>query len=39
MDIAFKLDTDPKWLVDMRKTEVELIKGWIAEYYEMHRND
>ncbi|XP_048324214.2 uncharacterized protein LOC125420902 [Ziziphus jujuba] len=25
--------TDPSWLVKQRKTEVEIIKGWIATYY------
>ncbi|KAL3718212.1 hypothetical protein ACJRO7_003360 [Eucalyptus globulus] len=24
---------DPDWLVKQRKTEVEIIKGWIAQYY------
>ncbi|KAL6199820.1 hypothetical protein ACLB2K_029602 [Fragaria x ananassa] len=25
--------TDPDWLVNQRKTEVRIIKGWIAKYY------
>ncbi|KAH7542071.1 hypothetical protein FEM48_Zijuj02G0034500 [Ziziphus jujuba var. spinosa] len=25
--------TDPHWLVKQRKTEVEIIEGWIAKYY------
>ncbi|XP_024035132.1 lysosomal Pro-X carboxypeptidase [Citrus clementina] len=25
--------SDPDWLVQQRKTEVEIIKGWIAKYY------
>lgn len=25
--------SDPEWLVMQRKTEVEIIQGWISEYY------
>ncbi|KAM1807070.1 hypothetical protein ACFX11_030128 [Malus domestica] len=25
--------TDPGWLVEQRKTEVHIIKGWLAKYY------
>uniref|UniRef100_A0A2C9UN91 Lysosomal Pro-X carboxypeptidase n=1 Tax=Manihot esculenta TaxID=3983 RepID=A0A2C9UN91_MANES len=25
--------TDPQWLIKQRKTEVEIIKAWIAKYY------
>ncbi|XP_052288347.1 uncharacterized protein LOC102610680 [Citrus sinensis] len=25
--------SDPDWLVQQRKTEVEIIEGWIAKYY------
>jgi len=26
--------TDPDWLVMQRKKEVEIIEGWITQYYE-----
>ncbi|KAI6669920.1 hypothetical protein NL676_004805 [Syzygium grande] len=32
MDLLPETKTDPDWLVMQRKTEVEIIKGWIAEY-------
>jgi lysosomal Pro-X carboxypeptidase len=25
--------TDPKWLIEERKKEVKIIKGWIKQYY------
>ncbi|XP_030454950.1 uncharacterized protein LOC115676201 [Syzygium oleosum] len=33
LDLLPQMQTDPDWLVMQRKTEVEIIKGWIAEYY------
>jgi len=24
---------DPKWLVEMRKKEINIMKGWITQYY------
>ncbi|KAL3718218.1 hypothetical protein ACJRO7_003365 [Eucalyptus globulus] len=33
LDLYSEMQTDPNWLVMQRKTEVKIIKGWIAEYY------
>ncbi|KAL5580173.1 hypothetical protein UlMin_012615 [Ulmus minor] len=33
LDIIGSKPTDPDWLVNQRKTEVEIIKGWITQYY------
>ncbi|KAL5580175.1 hypothetical protein UlMin_012617 [Ulmus minor] len=33
LDIIRSKPTDPDWLVNQRKTEVEIIKGWITQYY------
>ncbi|KAF8034743.1 hypothetical protein BT93_C0910 [Corymbia citriodora subsp. variegata] len=34
LDLYPKTQTDPDWLVMQRKTEVEIIKGWIAKYHD-----
>lgn len=33
LDILQADETDPHWLVKQRRTEVEIIEGWIATYY------
>ncbi|XP_030455233.1 uncharacterized protein LOC115676446 [Syzygium oleosum] len=33
LDIISGNQTDPDWLIMQRKTEVGIIKGWIAQYY------
>ncbi|CAL0324193.1 unnamed protein product [Lupinus luteus] len=33
LDILAKKESDPKWLVEQRKKEVEIMKGWISQYY------
>ncbi|XP_020230955.2 lysosomal Pro-X carboxypeptidase [Cajanus cajan] len=33
LDILRALETDPVWLVEQRKKEVDIIKGWITQYY------
>lgn len=32
LDVLEAKPSDPGWLVQQRKTEVKIIKGWIAEY-------
>ncbi|XP_028756877.1 lysosomal Pro-X carboxypeptidase-like [Neltuma alba] len=32
LDILEEQPSDPEWLVKQRKTEIKIIKGWIAEY-------
>ncbi|XP_012064654.1 lysosomal Pro-X carboxypeptidase [Jatropha curcas] len=33
LDIQKEKPSDPNWLVMQRKTEVEIIQGWISKYY------
>ncbi|XP_034687382.1 lysosomal Pro-X carboxypeptidase-like [Vitis riparia] len=33
LDLLPAASTDPEWLVMQRKAEVEIIEGWIAQYY------
>ncbi|XP_030522324.1 lysosomal Pro-X carboxypeptidase-like [Rhodamnia argentea] len=33
LDIHAQKQTDPDWLVMQRKTEIEIIKGWLTTYY------
>ncbi|KAH1090946.1 hypothetical protein J1N35_018203 [Gossypium stocksii] len=33
LDILAQNASDPEWLVKQRQTEVEIIRGWIAQYY------
>ncbi|KAF8034746.1 hypothetical protein BT93_C0912 [Corymbia citriodora subsp. variegata] len=33
LDILTQNQTDPDWLIMQRKTEVEIIEGWISQYY------
>ncbi|GAU48315.1 hypothetical protein TSUD_405330 [Trifolium subterraneum] len=33
MDLDPANENDPEWLVDQRKKEVDIIHGWITEYY------
>ncbi|KAG8639633.1 lysosomal Pro-X carboxypeptidase [Manihot esculenta] len=33
LDVLRAEATDPQWLIKQRKTEVEIIKAWIAKYY------
>lgn len=33
LDIVPAMERDPNWLKDQHKYEVEIIKGWITEYY------
>ncbi|KAL6012825.1 hypothetical protein ACLOJK_003314 [Asimina triloba] len=33
IDLRAATDDDPDWLVEQRKSEIELIKGWIDEYH------
>ena len=33
MDILAAKESDPSWLVAQRKLEVEIIEGWIKQYY------
>ncbi|XP_016439807.1 uncharacterized protein LOC107765654 [Nicotiana tabacum] len=33
LDILTSKPTDPEWLTMQRKTEVEIIEGWITKYY------
>lgn len=32
-DLMLATETDPAWLVHQRKQEVEIIQGWITQYY------
>ncbi|KAK7261278.1 hypothetical protein RIF29_27587 [Crotalaria pallida] len=34
LDILSANQNDPEWLVQQRKKEIEIIKGWIAQYYD-----
>lgn len=34
VDLRFATSEDPQWLRDVRKREIGIMKGWIAEYYE-----
>lgn len=34
IDLRASTPEDPDWLVEQRATEVELIKGWLNEYYD-----
>ncbi|MED6132910.1 hypothetical protein PIB30_023316 [Stylosanthes scabra] len=33
LDILGAKETDPNWLVEQRKTEIKIMKGWITQYY------
>ncbi|KAK2423992.1 lysosomal Pro-X carboxypeptidase [Trifolium repens] len=33
LDILQSKQSDPGWLIEQRKKEVEIIQGWIAQYY------
>jgi hypothetical protein len=33
LDLMASQQTDPKWLIEQRKKEVKIIKGWIKQYY------
>jgi lysosomal Pro-X carboxypeptidase len=33
LDILPSKQSDPGWLIEQRKKEVEIIQGWIAQYY------
>ncbi|XP_044507540.1 lysosomal Pro-X carboxypeptidase-like [Mangifera indica] len=33
VDLRFSTSEDPKWLQDVRKTEVNIIANWISQYY------
>ncbi|XP_031503638.1 uncharacterized protein LOC116266541 [Nymphaea colorata] len=33
LDLRAATDQDPEWLVDQRESEVEIIRGWISDYY------
>ncbi|KAG6490763.1 hypothetical protein ZIOFF_052073 [Zingiber officinale] len=33
IDLRAATDEDPEWLVEQRYSEIELIKGWLSEYY------
>ncbi|KAL4365098.1 hypothetical protein HN51_025645 [Arachis hypogaea] len=33
LDILSAKETDPEWLVQQRKKETEIMKGWITQYY------
>jgi lysosomal Pro-X carboxypeptidase len=33
LDILAANENDPEWLVIQRKKEVEIIQGWIMQYY------
>ncbi|KAF1883193.1 hypothetical protein Lal_00003377 [Lupinus albus] len=33
LDILPEKESDPEWLVEQRKKEVEIMKGWISQYY------
>ncbi|MCH82400.1 lysosomal pro-X carboxypeptidase-like protein, partial [Trifolium medium] len=33
LDLMVSQQTDPKWLIDQRKKEIKIIKGWIKQYY------
>ncbi|XP_020676664.1 lysosomal Pro-X carboxypeptidase [Dendrobium catenatum] len=34
IDLRSSTTDDPKWLVELRETEIKLIKGWINDYYQ-----
>lgn len=34
IDLRPATDDDPKWLVDLRRSEIDLIKSWIDAYYQ-----
>ncbi|KAL1345520.1 hypothetical protein HN51_019248 [Arachis hypogaea] len=33
LDMLGAKKTDPNWLVEQRKTEIKIMKGWITQYY------
>ena len=33
LDILGAKETDPNWLVEQRKKEIKIMKGWITQYY------
>ena len=33
LDLRAANETDPEWLVEQRNKEIEIIKGWITQYY------
>ncbi|KAL2331979.1 hypothetical protein Fmac_019560 [Flemingia macrophylla] len=33
LDILGALESDPEWLVEQRKKEVDIMKGWITQYF------
>ncbi|KAK2423912.1 lysosomal Pro-X carboxypeptidase [Trifolium repens] len=33
LDLLTSQQTDPKWLIQQRKKEVKIIRGWIKQYY------
>lgn len=37
IDLRASTNEDPDWLVDLRATEIKLIKGWIGDYYQRKR--
>jgi lysosomal Pro-X carboxypeptidase len=34
IDLRAATEEDPEWLVELRETEIEVIKGWIDNYYD-----
>lgn len=33
IDLRPSTDEDPDWLVNFRETEINIIKGWLSDYY------
>ena len=33
LDLFGATESDPGWLVEQRKKEIEIMKGWITQYY------
>ncbi|XP_028795510.1 lysosomal Pro-X carboxypeptidase isoform X1 [Neltuma alba] len=34
VDLRFSTEEDPQWLKDVRKQEVDILSGWISQYYQ-----
>lgn len=37
IDLRASTPDDPKWLIDLREAEIEIIKSWISDYYQQDK--
>lgn len=37
IDLRASTPNDPDWLVEQRTKELEIIQGWLLDYYQQHK--